>query len=280
MTAKNIADGNLDARIDHYIHDDEIGELCKTINNMASELGEAERTKQDFISTVSHELRTPLTAILGWGETLVQVGDSDSALVKKGLDIIVNEVSRLSVMVEELLDFSKMQSGRMELRKEKVDILAELDETVFYFRERAVSEGIELFYNAQHLPAPMHADADRIRQVFVNILDNSFKHMEQGGRIKIIADLEYPNNLKISITDTGCGIPAECLPKIKEKFYKINNSDGGSGIGLAVADEIVRLHEGSLDIDSILGEGTTVTITFAVDEMIQIEESGGGIEEK
>jgi signal transduction histidine kinase len=274
VTANQIAQGDLNARIDHYFHNDEIGALCETINSMASELSAAEKIKLDFISTVSHELRTPLTAIMGWGETLLQIGDTDSAMQKRGLAVIVNEVSRLSGIVEELLDFSKMQSGRMELRIEKVDVLAELDETVFYFKERAISEGIELLYNVPHTPAPMNADADRIRQVFINILDNSFKYTEQGGKINIIADVVNANLLKISISDTGCGIPTENLPKVKEKFYKVNNSVGGSGIGLAVSDEIVRMHGGVLEIDSILGEGTTVTITLKIEEIQLFDENG------
>jgi len=273
-TAKLIAGGDLDARIDNYLHKDEIGELCETINHMAGELSESEKIKNDFISTISHELRTPLTAIKGWGETLLQVGDTDAALTKRGMGVIISEVSRLSGIVEELLDFSRMQSGRMNLRIEKIDVLAELDETVFTFKERAVSDGIEMIYNAPHIPTPMDADADRIRQVFINILDNALKYTEQGGKITVFAELENPTRLNISISDTGCGIPTEYLPKVKEKFYKINNSVRGSGIGLAVADEIVKLHGGILSIDSILGEGTTVTVTLPVDEVVFEEERG------
>jgi len=273
-TAKLIAEGDLDARIDNYLHKDEIGELCETINHMAGELSESEKIKNDFISTISHELRTPLTAIKGWGETLLQIGDTDSALTKRGMGVIISEVSRLSGIVEELLDFSRMQSGRMNLRIEKIDVLAELDETVFTFKERAISDGIDMIYNAPHIPTPMDADADRIRQVFINILDNALKYTEQGGKITVFAELENPTRLNISISDTGCGIPTEYLPKVKEKFYKINNSVRGSGIGLAVADEIVKLHGGILTVDSILGEGTTVTVTLPVDEVVLEEERG------
>lgn len=277
---KLIASGNLEAKIENNFQNDEIGELCETINHMASELSESEKIKNDFISTISHELRTPLTAIKGWGETLMQVGDTDAALTQRGMSVIINEVSRLSGIVEELLDFSKMQSGRMNLRIEKIDVLAELDETVFTFKERAISDGIEIIYNVPHIPTPMDADADRIRQVFVNILDNSLKYTEQGGKINIFAELDTSTRLKISISDTGCGIPTESLPRVKEKFYKINNSVRGSGIGLAVADEIVKLHGGNISIDSILGEGTTVTITFPVDEVILDEEKVDVNEEK
>ena len=265
-TAKMIADGNYDARIDHYLYKDEIGLLCNTINEMAEKIKTSDKIKNDFISTVSHELRTPLTAIKGWGETLLQIGDTDPNLTKRGMNVIIGESSRLNGIVEELLDFSRMQSGRMVLKNEKMDILAELDETVFAFKDRAMREGIELVYNAPNLPAPMDGDPDRIKQVFVNILDNALKYTKQGGKIVVSTDIK-DDKITIVISDTGCGISAEDLPHVKEKFYKTNMTVHGSGIGLAVVDEIVRLHHGTFDIDSVLGQGTTVTISFDIDHV-------------
>lgn len=265
-TAKMIADGNYDARIDHYLYKDEIGLLCNTINDMAEKIKTSDKIKNDFISTVSHELRTPLTAIKGWGETLLQIGDTDPNLTKRGMNVIIGESSRLNGIVEELLDFSRMQSGRMVLKNEKMDILAELDETVFAFKDRAMREGIELVYNAPNLPAPMDGDPDRIKQVFVNILDNALKYTKQGGKIVVSTDIK-DDKITIVISDTGCGISAEDLPHVKEKFYKTNMTVHGSGIGLAVVDEIVRLHHGTFDIDSVLGQGTTVTISFDIDHV-------------
>ena len=265
-TTKLIAGGNMDARIDHYLYKDEIGELCDSINNMAAEISTADRLKNDFISTVSHELRTPLTAIKGWGETILQVSDTDPALTQRGMNVIIDEATRLSGIVEELLDFSRIQNGALSLRIEKMDILAELDETVFAFKDRAKREGVDLVYNAPDLPAPMDGDADRIKQVFVNILDNALKYTKQGGKINVTADVA-DDKIKITISDTGCGISAEDLPHVKEKFYKTNMTVHGSGIGLAVADEIVKLHKGTLDIDSVLGEGTTVTLGFDIDHV-------------
>lgn len=265
-TSKLIADGNYDAKIDHYLYKDEVGELCDTINNMAKKLKVSDKIRNDFISTVSHELRTPLTAIKGWGETLLQIGDTDPALTKRGMGVIISESSRLNGIVEELLDFSRMQSGKINLKIEKMDILAELDETVFAFKDRSMREGIELIYNAPNLPAPMDGDPDRIKQVFVNVLDNALKYTKQGG--KICADAEIKDDkIKITISDTGCGISEEDLPHVKEKFYKTNMTVRGSGIGLAVVDEIIRLHNGTFDIDSVLGQGTTVTICFDIDHV-------------
>lgn len=270
-TARMIADGNYDARIDHYLYKDEVGELCDAINNMAEKIKMSDKIKNDFISTVSHELRTPLTAIKGWGETLLQIGDTDPALLQRGMGVIISESSRLNGIVEELLDFSRMQSGRMSLKIEKMDVLAELDETVFAFKDRAMREGIDLVYTAPNLPAPMDGDSDRIKQVFVNILDNALKYTKQGGKILTVADIAE-DKITITISDSGCGISAEDLPHVKEKFYKTNMTVRGSGIGLAVVDEIVRMHNGTFDIDSVLGKGTTVTICFDIDH-VEIEDA-------
>lgn len=265
--AERIASGDLDARVEQYNEDDEIGMLCEKINDMATELESADKMKNDFISTVSHELRTPLTAIKGWGETLLQIGATDPVTSRRGMEVILDETGRLNGMVEELLDFSRMSNGRMSLNIEKIDVLAELDETVFAFRERAVREGIELSYNVPSIPVPADADASRIKQVFVNILDNAIKYNRQGGKVIVTAEVSKPKTLIITFTDTGKGISPDDLPKVKEKFYKADSTVRGSGIGLAVVDEIVKLHKGEFNIDSILGEGTTVTILLPVDEI-------------
>ncbi|MBQ4244040.1 MAG: HAMP domain-containing histidine kinase [Clostridia bacterium] len=269
--AERIAGGDLDARVEQYNDDDEIGMLCEKINDMATELESADKMKNDFISTVSHELRTPLTAIKGWGETLIQIGETDPATSKRGMEVILDETGRLNEMVEELLDFSRMSNGRMSLNIEKIDVLAELDETVFAFRERAAREGIEISYNVPPVPVPADADASRIKQVFVNILDNAIKYTHQGGRITVKAELERPKTLRIIFTDNGKGIAPDDLPKVKEKFFKADSTVRGSGIGLAVVDEIMKLHKGDFTIDSILGEGTTVTLTLPVDEIPEEE---------
>ncbi|HZJ78442.1 MAG TPA: HAMP domain-containing sensor histidine kinase [Clostridia bacterium] len=273
-TAKQIAGGDFEARIESFTADDEIGELSDTINFMASEISAADKMKNDFLSTVSHELRTPLTAIKGWGETILQVGDGDQALTKRGMEVIISEASRLSGIVEELLDFSRIQSGRIKLKLEKIDVLAELDETVFTFKERALKEGIELIYNAPDLPAPMSGDAARIKQVFVNILDNSFKYNNQGGKVVVFSEVDLLDSLEIVIGDTGCGIAPEDLPRVKEKFFKSNTSVRGSGIGLAVSDEIVKLHGGEISVDSVLGEGTSVTIKLPLEINTASDERG------
>lgn len=256
-TARRIAQGDFKARIEKS-NDDEIGQLCDTINDMAVELGAAEKMKNDFISSVSHELRTPLTAIKGWAETM-QGGGMDDETFDKGMSVIIRESERLSGIVEELLDFSRMQSGRMTLTMDKIDILAELGEAVYMFSERAKSEHKYLLYEEPRMLSSVLGDINRLRQVFVNILDNALKYTGEGGTISVVAS-EENGYIRVAISDNGCGIPPEHLPNVKKKFYKANQTVRGSGIGLALADEIMRLHSGSLEIESHENVGTVVTI--------------------
>ncbi len=270
-TAKLIAEGDYDVRIEtDGKEDDEITELARSINAMINEVAVTDKMKNDFVSTVSHELRTPLTAIKGWGEMLKELDGEDREISRRGTEVIINESERLSRLVEELLDFSRMQNGNMTLRLEKIDVLAELDEAVFVFKERSKRDGIEIKYNAPEIPAPMMGDANRIKQVFVNLLDNAFKYNKQNGFVDVEAIVD-DNVLTINISDTGCGISEEDLPNVKKKFYKANLQVRGSGIGLAVVDEIVKLHNGIFEINSVVDVGTTVTIIFPI-EKVQVEQ--------
>lgn len=259
VTARKIAHGDFNARLTKK-NDDEIGELCDTINYMAEELSANDRMKNDFISSVSHELRTPLTAIKGWAETLADMGgDVDPEMLAKGMRVITSETERLAGMVEELLDFSRIQSGRMKLVKDRMDVIAELSEAVLMFEERARHEGKRLIYNEPDQFASFMGDRNRLRQVFVNIIDNALKYSDRGDTVTVRASVSE-SQVDISVADTGIGIREEDLPKIKEKFFKANSTRRGSGIGLAVADEIVSLHGGTLDITSKENVGTRVTI--------------------
>jgi len=259
-TARKIAGGDFDVRIENK-YKDEMGDLCDIINYMADELSQSENMKNEFISSVSHELRTPLTAIKGWGETLADDVNLDKEMRDKGLKVIVGETERLSSIVEDLLDFSKIQSGRFSIKMEKMDILAELEEAVIAFSERANREGIRLEIDEPQTVSAILGDRNRVRQVFVNVLDNAIKYSEAGSTVSVSTREEY-GVVYVEIKDEGCGISPEDLPKIKKKFYKANYTKRGSGIGLAVVDEIVSLLGGTFEIKSQLSVGTTVTLSF------------------
>lgn len=260
-TARKIAAGHLEERVEIKTRKDEIGELSDAINYMAGELSKSENMKNDFISSVSHELRTPLTAIKGWGETAkLSIGQDDS-VVEKGMDVILKESERLSGLVEELLDFSRMQSGRLTFNAEEIDIGKIVEDVFLIYAELASQQQIELTYIKPEEETLVMADKDRIKQVFVNVVDNAIKYSQKGGQVLISTELEE-NCVRIIISDTGVGIAAEDIEHVKEKFYKANKVVRGSGIGLAVADEIIKQHNGLLFLESTEGVGTSVTVVL------------------
>ena len=262
-TAKRIATGSYGVQMEKRSND-EMGDLVDAINDMSMKIDQAERTQSEFISSVSHELRTPLTAINGWAETLCSGEVRDAADVRKGMGIIVSESQRLTRMVEELLEFSRMETGRFNLSVEPIDILAELEDAVYTYREFFRRQGLELNYSPCEEELPLvSGDPERLRQVFCNLLDNAGKHGGSGGRIDVSAGHEG-DNVVIRIRDYGPGVPEDELPFIKYKFYKGSSKARGSGIGLAVCEEIITSHNGSLDISNALGGGCEVTLRIPI----------------
>ncbi len=257
LITKEIAKGNFDVRIESE-NDDEIGDLASSINNMALQLSEIDEMKNDFISTVSHEIRTPLTAIKGWSETLKSVGN-DEELRHKGLDIIIDETTRLSIMVEDLLNFSRIQNGNFTANKEKIDLVNLAQQAFDIYNQKCMSENItlEIKFNQKNLF--IYADRDKILQVLINILDNALKYNHSGGSIDVTIG-KFKKYGKVTISDTGCGINRDDLQHVKDKFYKANNTVRGTGIGLAVVDEIIEMHDGIFDIKSEEDKGTVVEI--------------------
>ena len=261
--AKQISGGSYGYQIPNR-YADEMGELVDNINDMSLKIGENEKLQSEFISSVSHELRTPLTAINGWGETLLADDGSDPEALRRGLNIIVKESGRLTNMVEELLDFSKMADGRFALHLEQMDLQAEFEDAVYTYREVFKQQGITLDYHSDGVyDEPITADPERLKQVFCNVLDNAAKHGGAGKRIEPRL-VRRGSHYIITIRDYGPGIPADDLPHVKEKFYKGSSKARGSGIGLAVCDEIIRLHNGTLAIGNAKGGGCIVTIRLPI----------------
>ena len=262
LAVKEIANGDLKYRIKKNYHY-EIEELCNSINFMANEISTSEYLKNEFISSVSHELRTPLTAIRGWSETILNTKEKNEEIFNKGIAVISKEVVRLAEMVEELLDFSKIQNGHLILKKDKMDLFAELEEAVLMYSDIALKEGKILIYNEQKIVPIIYGDKNRIRQIFINIIDNAVKYSETGDKITIDATAT-DDKVKVVVKDTGCGIPKKDISRITEKFFKSNLTKKGSGIGLSIVKEIVEKHNGTIEFESVKDKGTTVSVEFNI----------------
>lgn len=263
--AQRISSGSYGVQIEN-VYSDEMGELVDNINHMSTQISLSEKMQTEFISSVSHELRTPLTAINGWGETLMCDESGDISQLRRGLGIILKEAHRLANMVEELLEFSKMQNGRFTLRVEEMDLQAEFEDAIYTYRELFRQDGIALEYECPDDPLPMiSGDPERLKQVMCNLLDNAAKHGGSGKRIRASL-FEEDGCQVIRIRDWGPGIPEAELPFVKQKFYKGSSKARGSGIGLAVCDEIVNLHGGVFTIANAVGGGTEVTVSLPTEK--------------
>ena len=262
--AKRITGGSYGIQIQSK-YDDEIGELVDTINEMSVQINQNEVIQREFISSLSHELRTPLTAITGWSETLLSDDTLDED-TRRGMKIILREGRRLTEMVGDLLDFNRIQDGKMNLNSEVSDIRGEFEDTVYMYSSRLSQDNIRLEYRETDEEIPeIPCDPKRLRQVFLNILDNAAKH---GGEGKIIeASIALVEDfVTVQIRDYGPGIPEDEIPLVKKKFYKGSSKARGTGIGLAVCDEIVAMHNGELTLENAEGGGTLVIVRLPVSQ--------------
>ena len=258
--ARRIANGSYGVQIKTR-YQDEIGDLAETINELSAKIAQNEKIQAEFISQLSHELRTPLTVINGWSETLLADENMDED-TRQGMKIISREAQRLTEMVVELLDFTRMQDGRMTLNVEPTDIRGEFEDTVYMYGSRLAQDGIQLICMDDDEDIPeIPCDGQRLRQVFLNILDNAAKHGGEGRRIEAAMTFEN-NQVVVRIRDFGPGIPEDEIPLVKKKFYKGSSSVRGTGIGLAVCDEIVEMHGGTLTLENAEGGGTLVTVAL------------------
>ena len=260
--AQQIASGSYGSKLEER-SENEIGCLTDAINDMSEKVALAEKARTDFISQVSHELRTPLTAITGWSETIAYdpavQGDS-----LRGINIISKEAERLTGMVAELLEFTRIQDGRFNLRIETVDIAEELEDALFTYGKLMKQAGMDVNYEPPTKDIPLiPGDPERLKQVFLNLLDNAMIHGGDGKIIDVSLNRDG-NYVKICFRDYGNGIPEAELPHVKEKFYKGSSKNRGTGIGLAVCDEIVTRHKGRLEIRNADGGGCMAIIYLPI----------------
>lgn len=261
--AEKISNGQLDVHAEENDFN-EIGVLGKTVNIMTNNIKEKDRIKNDFISSVSHELRTPLTSINGWASTLLY-DPSDEELVREGLSIIEGECIRLSDMVEELLDFSRFTSGRVNLRKEETNITELALSIKSQLTPRAKSLGIDLVINHEEEDIFAFVDPNRIKQVLINLVDNALKFTEEEGTV-MMNILSGESTVILEVIDTGIGIGQDEINKVTEKFYRGNNRNSHTGLGLSICEEIVKAHHGDMIISSKLNQGTRIKVNIPKEE--------------
>jgi two-component system phosphate regulon sensor histidine kinase PhoR len=232
-----------------------------------TELRRLERVRTEFVANLSHELRTPLTAIRGYLETLLEGGLDERDNARRFLEIVFRHTERLGRLLDDLMDLSNIELGKVTLEVEPTDLREALEPVLAIMRPRAEAKGITLSLDvAPDLP-PVRADRDRLSQVLINLVDNAVKFTAEGGRVSVTA-AALDKMVEVAVADTGAGIPSTDLPRITERFYRVDKARsrelGGTGLGLAIVKHLVLAHGGELKIDSELGKGTTVRFTLPV----------------
>lgn len=258
LATEKLAKGKYNTRINDEFKD-EMETLANSINLMAEKIQESEKSKNEFISAITHEIRTPLTSIKGWGETIITSDLNNKEEIGTGLSVIIKETERLSDMVEELLEFSKLEAGNLVIYKEKVDIAKLVNDIISIYKGKFSQKKIVCQLNNNLAKKVINIDSNRIRQVIINILENAYKFSNYNSEIKINLKEDKKYTI-IKISDKGIGITEKNLKKVKTKFFKSDSKKSGSGLGLSISNEIVKLHDGKLLIESEFNKGTTVSI--------------------
>jgi two-component system phosphate regulon sensor histidine kinase PhoR len=230
-----------------------------------SRLKELEKIRQDFVANVSHELRTPLTTIKGYTETLLD-GALKEEVAPQFLQVIQKHTDRLAKIVEDLLTLSKIESKEFQLKKEKLYLSELIDDVLDFVKEGAKKKKIAI--DVVHISSSLIIEGDRniIEQILINLLDNAIKYGREGGKITISANQKDQNEIEVSVRDNGIGIPQEDLPRIFERFYRVDKGRsqelGGTGLGLSIVKHLVSAHSGKVWAESQLGEGSTFYFTL------------------
>ncbi|MED4779361.1 sensor histidine kinase [Brevibacillus choshinensis] len=261
--ARRIAKGDLDTRV-RPTSKDEIGSLSYAINDLASDLQRYRDNQREFFANISHELRTPITYLEGYSKVLKEKLYQSPEEKEKYLDIIHEEAGRLSRMIGELFDLSKMDEGKILLHQEWIDMTEVLEGAIEKTSIQAKEKGLNVHLQVFGEAALAYCDGNRLTQVFINLLDNAIRYTETG---TVTVDLWYvKDEIKITIKDTGIGIPETELPYIFDRFYRVEKSRsrqyGGTGLGLAIVKNLVELQGGKIGVTSSVGEGTCFELTF------------------
>jgi two-component system phosphate regulon sensor histidine kinase PhoR len=237
-----------------------------------TEIKRLESVRSDFVANVSHELRTPLTAIRGYVETLLRTPPADPADMQNFLGIIERHSERLSRLTEDLLLLSDLESGKAQLTRQSLEVGYLIQRVLEVFYDRAAKKNIKLNLNLEPGLPPLLGDPDQLQQLFINLVDNAVKYTPAGGRVTVSAQAgggkDSDSRIEIAVADNGPGIPERDLPRITERFYRVDKARsrdlGGTGLGLAIVKHIIQAHKGEVKIDSTLQRGTTVRVFLPV----------------
>lgn len=235
-----------------------------------TELKRLEQIRADFVANVSHEMRTPLTAIQGYAETLLHNPPGDPAMARQFLNVVTRHSERLGRLIDDLLALSDLEMGNANVRMQRVATRPLLERVLELFRQQASEKRIRIRADAGADIPDLLGDEDRLQQLLINLIDNALKYTPDRGEVLVQAGMEPgPNGdgerrLALTVSDTGCGIPEKDLPRLTERFYRVDKARsrelGGTGLGLAIVKHITQAHGGDLKIESQLGKGTRVSI--------------------
>ncbi len=226
-----------------------------------------ERMRRDFVANVSHELKTPLTSIKGLVETLLNGALEDTGNNRRFVSMIDEDATRLTRLIDDLLDLSQIESKSTPMRLQPVALHLFFEELETRFRNQLDAQGVVWDLKVPSGAPRIEADPDRLRQIFVNLIDNAIKFNKPNGRVAISADADAAW-VRITVADTGAGIPEKDLPRIFERFYRVDKARsrelGGTGLGLSIVKHLVELHRGRIDVTSQAGMGTAFVVTLPV----------------
>lgn len=263
QATEEVARGNLDHRL-AVEGPDEVRRLAERFNAMAQEVKASRQAQRDFVANVSHDLKTPLTSIQGFAQALLDGTASGRAARREAAQVICDEAARMNRMVEQLLELARWDAGQIAIAQESVDLPQLLRMCQERMGWRAQQQGVTLSVESGALP-PLRGDSDRLMQVLSNLLDNALTYTPAGGSVTLAAaEVKDQGEVEITVTDTGPGIPAEELPRIFERFYRVDKARAGrsrgAGLGLAIVKEIVEAHGGRVWAESVVGLGTRFVV--------------------
>jgi len=241
----------------------EVKMLARAFNEMSAKVIASQQSQRDFVANVSHELKTPLTSIQGFSQAILDgTADTPEALEQAG-KVILTEAERMHRLVLDLLDLARLDAGTLSIKRDPIDMESVLREVIQKMTPLANQAQVELLFSAEDAPV-LIGDADRLAQVFINLIDNGIKHSPQKRQVSVHLS-QFAALAVVSIQDNGPGIPSDDVPRIFERFYQVDKSRRrrsgyGSGLGLAIVKEIIQAHDGTITVQSSQGQGSVFVV--------------------